>query len=569
MNNSSLWIGLQRMRVPFLVLVVSYTIAITGLLIIEGIDNNGNPYQMSIFDAFYFVTYTATTIGFGETPYEFTHLQRLWVSFSIYLLVLGWFYSIGTLVGLLQDKLFLLEIKKGKFRRSIRNIKQKFIIVLGYNHTTSEIIKKALDAGFRTVVIEKDEQKANNLILENFTPHVPVLMGDAYDHKALEMAGIKSHHCKAIVSLFENDALNLRIALTSKLLNKYVKLAVKSTTTNHTENLYDLGAEIVENPFEIIASQFQMGLTAPNLLKIKRWVYKLGTLNESLQKPPNGKYIVCGYGRLGKSIYNVLKENNLDSTFIEIDKAKLVNLTKDEASHLIVGDGDDKEMLSNAGTKDAVCIIAGTNNDTVNLSILATAKKLKPSIITMARENEVEEFSIFGHANVDHIIMPSKTLINKTTNALINPLSDKFIQLVKNQDEHWGQLLVKNLIETIDNKPKLYELTIDKKSCPQIVEALEDNIKLKLSLLKTSLRNNNMSNNIIALLLIKENDDELLLPSWDTVLKKEDKILFACDENAIDDLEDITQNMHEFHYALHGEKKLIFSKKIKKQIKRI
>ncbi len=54
MNNSSLWIILQRMRVPFLVLVVSYAISITGLLIIDGADNNGNPYQMSIFDAFYF-----------------------------------------------------------------------------------------------------------------------------------------------------------------------------------------------------------------------------------------------------------------------------------------------------------------------------------------------------------------------------------------------------------------------------------------------------------------------------------------------------------------------------------
>ena len=561
MNNSSLWIVLQRMRVPFLVLVVSYTISIIGLLLIEGVDNQGNPYQLSIFDAFYFVTYTATTIGFGETPFVFTYSQRLWTSIIVYLVVLSWFYSIGTLISLLQDKFFLLEIKKAKFRRKVNNIKQKFIIILGYNYTTSEIIKKALKEDIRTVVIEKDKYKVDHLLLENFTPYVPALEGDAFDPKALEAAGIKSKYCKAVVSLFEEDTLNLRIALTSKLLNKHVTLAVKSTTDNHTENLYDLGVEIVENPFEIIASQIQMALTAPNLLKLKNWIHNLGTLEESLQKLPIGKYIICGYGRMGHSIYHILQKNNIDSTFIEIDKSKFINSTKNEDSHLIMGNADDKEMLLNAGIKDSIAIIAGTNDDTVNLSILATAKKLNPYIITMARENEIDDFSIFNHAKIDYIFMPSKILINKTANALINPLADKFIQILAVQDEKWAQHLVRVLIETINNNPKLYELTLNEKDTPQVFNELSKNKKVKLSLLKTSLRNNHMSNNIVPLFLVRDYEEELLLPAWNTLLKKNDKILFACDNNAIDDLEYICQNAHEFYYALNGKEKIIFTKR--------
>lgn len=147
MKNSSLWIILQRMRTPFLVIVITYTISIIGLLVIPGTDNNGNIYYMSIFDAFYFITYTATTIGFGETPYAFTYPQRMWVSFSIYFNVLGWFYSIGSLVALLQDKLFIQELAKNRFKRQINNLKEKYILVLGYNLITSEIIKKAIDSG--------------------------------------------------------------------------------------------------------------------------------------------------------------------------------------------------------------------------------------------------------------------------------------------------------------------------------------------------------------------------------------------------------------------------------------
>ena len=50
------------------------------------------------------MSYTATTIGFGELPWPFTADQRLWVTFSIYLSVIGWAYAIGSLLTLLQDR---------------------------------------------------------------------------------------------------------------------------------------------------------------------------------------------------------------------------------------------------------------------------------------------------------------------------------------------------------------------------------------------------------------------------------------------------------------------------------
>ena len=97
MKSSSLWLILQRIRAPFLVIITTYTVSIIGLLLIEGRDANGNPYQLTIFDAFYFISYTATTIGFGETPYTFTYPQRIWVSMCVFFTVTGWFYSLGSL----------------------------------------------------------------------------------------------------------------------------------------------------------------------------------------------------------------------------------------------------------------------------------------------------------------------------------------------------------------------------------------------------------------------------------------------------------------------------------------
>lgn len=554
MRNNSLFIILQKMRKPFLVILITYTISILGFLFIEGRDTDGNVYYMSVFDAFYFVTYTATTIGFGEIPYPFTYPQRVWVTFCTYLTVLGWFYSIGSLVSLFQDKLFLQEIEKAKFLRQIKNLNERFIVVLGYNQITRKIIKKALEQGLRTVVIEKDKMKINNLVLENFTPTVPVLFSETYSVKVLESAGLKKRNCKAIVSLLDDDALNLKITLIAKALNKHVKVAVKSTTSTHTENLKDLDADVIVNPFSIISSEISLALWAPNIFKLEKWLYGIDNLNAALPIFPKGLYIICGYGRMGKKIFEKLSNNNIDVKLIEMDKKKDVELTKKEMEHLIFGNADDKELLINVGIKDARVVVAVTDDDTTNLSILATARKLNPKIITIVRENDITDDFLFRNANIDHIFTPSKILVNKVTNALVNPLSDKFLKQILKQDNDWASKLVARLVKEIDINPLLLEIEINSIVTPQIYEYLKENSSLPLTLLATSLYNKEQKNNIVPLLLQRENDI-ILLPEWENEIKIGDKILFACDEHAKDDIEYICQNLYEFYYALTGKEK--------------
>ena len=77
-----------------------------GLTIVPGFDEHGNPARMSFFHAFYFISYTATTIGFGEVPNAFSEQQRMWATMCIYMSVVGWAYTLGTLFGLFQDKNF-------------------------------------------------------------------------------------------------------------------------------------------------------------------------------------------------------------------------------------------------------------------------------------------------------------------------------------------------------------------------------------------------------------------------------------------------------------------------------
>lgn len=551
MNNSSLWIILQRMRLPFTVIVITYTISITGLVIIPGVDNDGNPYNLSIFDAFYFTSYMATTIGFGESPYDFTYAQKIWVSISIYLTVLGWFYGIGTLVSLLQDKLFLSEIAIVRFKRAVKNIKEDFVIILGYNDTTSEIITKMLEKKIRVVVIEQEQKKADYLMLEGFVPNVPVLVGDVENIKSLEYAGIYSKHCKAIISLFQTNILNLRVTLSSKLLNPAVKVAIKSTTTDDTLNLLDAGADIVENPYSIITYQIQMGLNSPSLFKLENWLYQIDTLESKKFSIPKENVIVCGYGRLGKLLDAMFKKNNITPTIIEQNEEVYTKAKKNDLiENIILGNAEDKYILKQANIQTAKLIIVATENDTINLSIVSTIKKLNKRIFIISRENQISNLSIFTYANIDHIFLPSKIIIHKSINAIVNPLNDRLIRILTQKDERWGRALLARLLKKIHNNPITFELEITKKDAPEIYNYLKlENKTISLDTIKRSRRDRHQFNNIITLLIVRGNKD-ILLPEQTTKLKINDKILFACDNNAKDDLEYIANNIYELYYIL-------------------
>ena len=54
---------LRFTRGPILVMIVVYAIGIIGMALMPGQDVDGNPQRMSLFHAFYFFTYTATTTG--------------------------------------------------------------------------------------------------------------------------------------------------------------------------------------------------------------------------------------------------------------------------------------------------------------------------------------------------------------------------------------------------------------------------------------------------------------------------------------------------------------------------
>ena len=102
------YLVLRRMRFPLLLIIAVYSCCTIVLAMIPGIDPaTGQPGPpMSVFEAFYVVSYTSTTIGFGEVPHPYSSAQRMWMTFTIYVSVSAWSYSLFNVIALLQDRGF-------------------------------------------------------------------------------------------------------------------------------------------------------------------------------------------------------------------------------------------------------------------------------------------------------------------------------------------------------------------------------------------------------------------------------------------------------------------------------
>src|SRR3954454_14010001 len=153
--SEAIFLVLRRMRVPLIVLISIFAVSVLGLTLIPGVDAQGRPFHMGFFDAFYVMSYTATTIGYGELPHAFPYNQRMWVTVCIYLTVIGWAYAIGSLLARLGDRAFRQALALQRFTRKVARLGEPFVLVAGYGRA-GELLGHSMDAlGRRFVVLDR------------------------------------------------------------------------------------------------------------------------------------------------------------------------------------------------------------------------------------------------------------------------------------------------------------------------------------------------------------------------------------------------------------------------------
>jgi len=522
-NTSIIYILLRRLRTPLVVLILAYSISILGMTLIPGIDNQGKPWRMDFFHAFYFVSFMGTTIGFGELPYAFTDAQRAWTLVSIYLTVVSWLYTIGVLLRIAQDPGFRKLLDYAGFTRAVRRIRDPFFLVCGYGDTGSLLVNTLTGRGLNAVVVDSDSERIETLETAGLPLYVPALTADSSDPDILVRAGLKLRNCIGVVAVTNNDKTNLTIAITGKLLTPKLRVYCRAESHDIAANMLSFGTDYTLNPFDSFAEKFATAIHSPSMYLLYDWFTsgRDAPLTEPLS-PPHGEWILCGYGRFGKALKRYLDSEGLKTTIIEADPEG-TNAPDD----IIVGRGTEANTLEQAHVGNAVGIIAGTDNDANNLSIIMTAKELNPELFTVARQNQRQNDVIFEAANIDLVVQRASIIARKISALIVTPLLADFLSLAQPHDDQWANILISRISGVIGNSPpESWVIEINKTETPAIFETITRNKPVTLADLGRDPGDRGKMLECMPL-MIKHNQNQTLLPKEDTRIGIGDQILFC------------------------------------------
>jgi len=439
------FIVLRTMRRPIMVLVAIYAVSMVGWVMIPAVDVEGQPRHMSFFHAFYFLTYTATTTGFGELPYAFSEAQRMWGIVSLYASVVAWLYALGAIIRLIQNPHFQFALAERRFEKRVRAIVEPFVILCGFGNTGSLLARGLSDAGMTAVVVDEDVARIQALQLRDYRVDMPGLCADARIPQTLIEAGLQRSNCRAVVALTNNEQVNLKIAVTARLLNPDLRVVIQSTSIDYEEVLATLGGDIhVIDPFQTYARYLAATILDPRIHTLNQWLSgnPVATLDRVLT-PPKGRWVICGLGRMGSHIHESLSAIGLETVVID------PGLDEAEAAPERIAGRATQANLAAAGIAEADGIVAGTNTDSDNLSILINARALNPDIFTLVRQNLHVNEVAFEAAHADFIMQPTLVGARRILFLLIAPLLKSFFEALRERADDPNHAFVADTINRL------------------------------------------------------------------------------------------------------------------------
>ena len=524
MNTGVLFLALRRMRAPLIVLIVIYAVSTLGLTLVPGVDAEGRPAPpMSFFHAFYFVSYTATTIGFGELPNAFSDAQRMWVTASIYLSVIGWSYSIVSLLALVQDKGFQQVLLTSRFARRVSQLGEAFYIVCGCGET-GLLIARALDHdGIRVVAVERSEARVQELELEDFSADILVLCADAAQPQHLLMAGLQHRSCRGVLAMTDDDAANLAIAIASRLINPRLRIVARVASPAIEANMMSFGTHYVVNHFEKFADYLAQAIHSPNWFRLVDLLTGLpGQQVPERHDPPAGDWVVCGYGRFGQAVVRNLGRQGVNLTVIDPTP------TLPAGVRHVVGQGTEAAPLRQAGVETAVGIVAASDNDTNNLSIAMTAKEVNPDLFVVLRQNRVANQILFDAYDADFTMVPSRIVARECLALITSPLLARFLKLARAWPESRAADLAGRLEALFSRRvPLVWGVRLNAADAPAVHRLLIfEQASMRLASLRADPAARDEALPLLPLLLQRDGCDHPL-PDDETILAAGDEILFA------------------------------------------
>ena len=139
-------------------------------------------------------------------------------------------------------------------------------------------------------------------------------------------------------------------------------------------------------------------------------------------------YIICGYGRIGATVCDILRKKPFQVVIIEKNK-DIISLLKESGLPYIEGDSVNETNLLKAGIERAKGLVAALATDADNVFLVLTARQLNPKILIMARAGNNEVKSKLTAAGADIVVSPYDIGAENMAQKIIRPNVTSFLDL--------------------------------------------------------------------------------------------------------------------------------------------
>ena len=517
LSSAAVFLVLRRMRIPLIVLIAIFAVSVLGLSLIPGQDAQGHPHRMSLFESFYFMSYTATTIGFGELPHALTAAQRMWVTLTIFLSVVGWAYAIGSLLALIRDRGFRQALARRSFTRSVRLIREPFLLLVGYGNAAKMLARSLDDMGRRFVVIDNLDTRVSSVELDSYRADTPALLGDARDTGLLILAGLGHRTCEGVVALSGDDDTNLDVVITTSLLRPDMPVIARSSSRDIADRMRAFHVHQVVNPLDRFGDHLRIMLRSPAAYQLMIWLTSSpGTpLPPRHERPAHGRWVICGHDRYGTELSSDLRAEGLDVTEVHVAGGKVLK-----------GDKDSANVVESGQVADAVAFVAATTNDTTNLWLVEAARRANPDAFVVALQNRRANGPLYQAIGVDFGLVPAEVIAHETLARLANPVLMRFLPKVPQQGDEWASRLLDRLVNACgEDAPDMWSINLRSHVTSAVQTHLERGT-LTLGELLRDPGDRDRPLDVVPLMLLRE-DERLMAPDEGVALRADDELLLA------------------------------------------
>ncbi|GIU92998.1 MAG: potassium transporter TrkA [Acidimicrobiia bacterium] len=138
--------------------------------------------------------------------------------------------------------------------------------------------------------------------------------------------------------------------------------------------------------------------------------------------------ILCGFGRVGRRVWEALRSRDVDVVVVETDPARVEQATQ-AGAFVVAGDATHNDVLRQAGIDRARALVACVRLDADNLVIVLSARALRPDLHIVSRASEAESEPKLRLAGADRIVAPQVVGAERLAAMTVEPELTEFFDV--------------------------------------------------------------------------------------------------------------------------------------------